>query len=191
MLLKTGRHIVCTLAVLGALAAPAAAQTTLKVALHSDLKIIDPIWTSAYNVRNYGYMVYDTLFAVDDKLAVQPQMVEAWKVSDDKLVYTYLPDLVRYFLTEEPIIPNVDTWRLEEPEALTEVLDRLKKLETAALQRANPRRQLGRAMLLQLRSACVHLDRLLQPDAATFQPGDNRLQFLKGLFECHAGDVVG
>jgi uncharacterized circularly permuted ATP-grasp superfamily protein len=49
-------------------------------------------------------------------------------VADDKLVYTYLPDLIRYFLAEEPILPNVDTWRLEEPGALEEVLDRLDEL---------------------------------------------------------------
>ena len=46
-------------------------------------------------------------------------------VADDKLVYTYLPDLIRYHLGEEPIIPNVDTWRLEDPGALEEVLDRV------------------------------------------------------------------
>ena len=49
-------------------------------------------------------------------------------VADDKLVYTYMPDLIRYFLSEEPIIANVDTWRLEEPGALEEVLDRLDEL---------------------------------------------------------------
>ena len=49
-------------------------------------------------------------------------------VADDKLVYTYLPDLIRYYLSEDPIIPNVDTWRLEEPGALEEVLDRLDEL---------------------------------------------------------------
>ncbi|PJJ65136.1 circularly permuted type 2 ATP-grasp protein [Compostimonas suwonensis] len=49
-------------------------------------------------------------------------------VADDKLVYTYLPDLIRYYLAEEPILPNVDTWRLEDPLALEEVLDRLDEL---------------------------------------------------------------
>ncbi|WP_168914763.1 circularly permuted type 2 ATP-grasp protein [Microcella flavibacter] len=49
-------------------------------------------------------------------------------VADDKLVYTYLPELTRYYLGEDPIIPNVDTWRLEEPDALAEVLDRLDEL---------------------------------------------------------------
>ncbi|GAA3941256.1 circularly permuted type 2 ATP-grasp protein [Pseudoclavibacter caeni] len=46
-------------------------------------------------------------------------------VADDKLMYTYVPDLIRYYLAEEPIIPNVPTWRLEEPDQLAEVLDRL------------------------------------------------------------------
>lgn len=49
-------------------------------------------------------------------------------IADDKLTYTYLPELVRYYLGEEPILRNVDTWRLEEPEARAEVLDRLDEL---------------------------------------------------------------
>lgn len=49
-------------------------------------------------------------------------------VADDKLIYTYVPELTKYYLGEEPIIPNVDTWRLEEPDALAEVLDRLDEL---------------------------------------------------------------
>ena len=38
--------------------APAGAQT-LKVVMHSDVKILDPIWTTAYIQRNHGYMVWD------------------------------------------------------------------------------------------------------------------------------------
>jgi uncharacterized circularly permuted ATP-grasp superfamily protein len=49
-------------------------------------------------------------------------------VADDKLIYTYVPDLIRYFLREEPIIRNVDTWRLEEDDAREEVMDRLDEL---------------------------------------------------------------
>ncbi|QBR75099.1 circularly permuted type 2 ATP-grasp protein [Microbacterium sediminis] len=49
-------------------------------------------------------------------------------VADDKLTYTYVPDLIRYYLGEEPILKNVDTWRLEDPGALEEVLDRLDEL---------------------------------------------------------------
>ena len=49
-------------------------------------------------------------------------------VADDKLVYTYLPDLTRYYLGEEAILPNVQTWRLEDPASLEEVLARLAEL---------------------------------------------------------------
>ena len=50
-------------------------------------------------------------------------------VADDKLLYTYVPDLIRYYLDEEPLLPNVDTYRLDEPGVLEEeVLPRLPEL---------------------------------------------------------------
>ncbi len=49
-------------------------------------------------------------------------------VADDKLVYTYMPELIKYYLSEEAILPNVQTWRLEDDGALEEVLDRLDEL---------------------------------------------------------------
>ncbi len=49
-------------------------------------------------------------------------------VADDKLVYTYMPDIIRYYLNEEPILKNVDTWRVGDAEAREEVLDRLDEL---------------------------------------------------------------
>jgi peptide/nickel transport system substrate-binding protein len=69
-------------------APPARAETTLKVVMHSDLKIVDPIWTTAYIVRNHGYMIYDTLFSTDAKGEVKPQMVGKYDLSADKLTYT-------------------------------------------------------------------------------------------------------
>jgi uncharacterized circularly permuted ATP-grasp superfamily protein len=49
-------------------------------------------------------------------------------IADDKLVYTYMPELIKYFLGEEPKIQNVKSWRLEDKESLDEVLDRLHEL---------------------------------------------------------------
>ena len=49
-------------------------------------------------------------------------------VADDKLVYTYLPDIIRYYLAEEPVLRNVDTWRMGDADAREEVLDRLDEL---------------------------------------------------------------
>jgi peptide/nickel transport system substrate-binding protein len=74
--------------VLACIAAPASAETTLRVVMHSDLKIVDPIWTTAYIVRNHGYMIYDTLFAMDAKGDIRPQMVDKYEISPDKLTYT-------------------------------------------------------------------------------------------------------
>jgi peptide/nickel transport system substrate-binding protein len=67
---------------------PAQAQSTLRVVMHSDLKIVDPIWTTAYIVRNHGYLVYDTLFAMDAKGEIKPQMLDKSEVSRDQLIYT-------------------------------------------------------------------------------------------------------
>src|SRR5476649_2156072 len=78
------------LALGGILAAPlASAETVLKVVMQSDVKIIDPIWSGAYITRNYGYMIYDTLFSMDEKFQVKPQMVDSWKQSDDGLTWTF------------------------------------------------------------------------------------------------------
>ncbi|MFD7077652.1 circularly permuted type 2 ATP-grasp protein [Nocardioides sp. NPDC059952] len=49
-------------------------------------------------------------------------------VADDKLVYTYMPDIIRYYLGEDPVIRNVDTWRMGEASSREEVLDRLSEL---------------------------------------------------------------
>jgi peptide/nickel transport system substrate-binding protein len=71
-----------------ALAGTGSAQE-LRVIAQADLRVLDPEWTTATITRNYGYMVYDTLFALDSHLHPQPQMVAHWSVSADRLVYTF------------------------------------------------------------------------------------------------------
>jgi peptide/nickel transport system substrate-binding protein len=100
---------------------PAAAQT-LRVVMHSDLKIVDPIWTTAYITRNHGYMIYDTLFAMDDKGEIKPQMVEKFDVSEDKLTYTFtLRDGLLWHdgkpVTTEDIIPSIKRWAAKDATA--------------------------------------------------------------------------
>jgi peptide/nickel transport system substrate-binding protein len=78
------------LAALGlAVGAPAWAESVLRVSMHSDLKIIDPIWTTALISADHGYLVYDTLFALDETLTIKPQMVETWETSPDRLTWTF------------------------------------------------------------------------------------------------------
>jgi len=49
-------------------------------------------------------------------------------IADDKAVYTYVPDMIRFFLGEEPILKNVPTWRCSERDERNHVLDRLHEL---------------------------------------------------------------
>jgi uncharacterized circularly permuted ATP-grasp superfamily protein len=49
-------------------------------------------------------------------------------VADDKAVYTYVPDMVRFYLGEEPILPNVPTWQCGKPDDLGHVLQNLGEL---------------------------------------------------------------
>lgn len=67
----------------------AMAETTLKVVPQADLRNIDPVWTTAAITQNHGYMVYDTLFALDSAFTPHPQMVDSYKTSDDGLTWTF------------------------------------------------------------------------------------------------------
>ena len=69
--------------------ARAAETKTLKYIAQSDLRVLDPIWTTAYITRNHGYMVFDTLFALDDQFKPHPQMVGDFSISADKLTYKF------------------------------------------------------------------------------------------------------
>jgi uncharacterized circularly permuted ATP-grasp superfamily protein len=80
------------------------------------------------------------VFRTDSTLGV-PGLMRAWAkgnvalanapgagVADDKLVYTYVPDMIEYYLGEEAILPNVPSWRCGEPTHLSHVLDHLDQL---------------------------------------------------------------
>ena len=49
-------------------------------------------------------------------------------IADDKAVYTYMPEIIEFYLGEKPLLKNVPTWRCREPDALAHVLDNLKDL---------------------------------------------------------------
>jgi len=94
--------------------AAAAAGKTITAVMHSDLRIIDPGFTTAYIARDHGYMVYDTLLATDANFKVQPQMAD-WKISDDKLTYTFtLRDGLKWHdgapVTAEDCVASLKRW---------------------------------------------------------------------------------
>ncbi len=87
------RPLAAMLLAAGILAAGAPAQAasdkTLRAVVNADLKIIDPTWSTAYVTIRHGYLVYDTLFALNSKYEPKPQMVDTYTVSPDSLVYTF------------------------------------------------------------------------------------------------------
>ncbi len=88
---------------------------TLRIAPHSNLSILDPIWTTQYMARNHGYMIYDTLFGTDEKNEVKPQMVEKWTVSPDKRLWTFtLRDGLAFHdgapVTGEDVVASLARW---------------------------------------------------------------------------------
>ncbi|MGE0384314.1 MAG: circularly permuted type 2 ATP-grasp protein [Gammaproteobacteria bacterium] len=80
------------------------------------------------------------VFNRDSMLGV-PGLIRAWRrgtvalanapgagVADDKVVYTYVPAMIRYYLSEEPILPNVESYLCMEPASRNHVLANLDKL---------------------------------------------------------------
>ncbi|QQS11573.1 MAG: ABC transporter substrate-binding protein [Rhodospirillales bacterium] len=111
--------LIAAAAAFPAAAGPAAAQSTLKVVMHSDVKILDPIWSGAYIVRNHGYMVWDTLFAMDEKFQIRPQMVEKYETSADGLTWTFtLRDGLEWHdgkpVTAEDCVASLKRWSVRD-----------------------------------------------------------------------------
>lgn len=71
------------------LAAQPARAASLTAVLEAEATVLDPHFTTAYVSRTFGYTVYDTLFAMDSKGEIRPQMVDTWNVSDDRLTWNF------------------------------------------------------------------------------------------------------
>src|SRR6266851_6634154 len=91
------------------------AETVLRIVMNSDLKILDPIWNTAFVIRDHGYMIYDTLFATDADGEIRPQMVDTTEVSADKLTYRFtLRDGLKWHdgqpVTAEDCVASIRRW---------------------------------------------------------------------------------
>jgi peptide/nickel transport system substrate-binding protein len=81
-------------------------RQTLRFIAEADLKIFDPVWTTAYITRNHSYLVYDTLFGADENLQIKPQMVDQVAVSADSMRYTFtLRNGLRWH-DGQPVLPE-------------------------------------------------------------------------------------
>ncbi len=91
----------------------AAAGKTITAVMHADLRT-PGMMTTAYIVRDFGYMIFDTLLAEDSNYKIQPQMAE-YKISDDKLTYTFtLRDGLKWHdgapVTAEDCVASLKRW---------------------------------------------------------------------------------
>lgn len=113
----------------------AQAETTITAVMQAPLRSLDPVITTAYVIRNYGYMIYDTLLSVDADGNIQPQMLEKWDVSDDGKTYTFtLRDGLQWHdggaVTTDDCIASIKRWATQDKMGqvmmdLTESIDKV------------------------------------------------------------------
>ena len=87
----------------------------LRVVPHADLRVLDPIWTTANVSAYHGAMVYDTLFGIDANLEPKPQMVDTYNLSGDKLTYSFtLRDGLKWHdgspVTAKDCVASIKRW---------------------------------------------------------------------------------
>ena len=164
----------------------------------------------------------DPLVFRPDSLLGVPGLIHAYKqgnvslvnapgtgVADDKSVYAFVPDMVRYYLGEEPLLKNVKTWLCRRPEDLEHTLDNLENLvvkrvgesggygmlvgphstrqervEYAKQVRANPADFISQPVLSLSRAPCV-IDGQPEPrhvDLRPFVLNGSRIRIVPGAF---------
>ena len=116
----------------------------------SDLEVDDDhVWMRTIHGRKRVDVIYrriddaflDPLVFNPNSMLGVPGLMAAWLagnvtlvnapgtgIADDKAIYSYMPEIVRYYTGEEPKLPNVETFRCREPEALKYTLDNLETL---------------------------------------------------------------
>jgi len=109
---------------LGMAAGTASAETVLRLVPQADLKILDPVFTTANITSNHGYMIYDVLFALDAKLEPKPEMVEKYSVSADNLVWSFtLRDGLKFSdgspVEAKDVVPSIKRWAARMPAGQT------------------------------------------------------------------------
>ncbi|WP_157218403.1 ABC transporter substrate-binding protein [Flavisphingomonas formosensis] len=90
-------------------------DATLRVIHTQSLSSLDPIWTTAPGAREFGFLTYDQLIAVDDHFVPKPQMAEGWTIGDNGRSYVIALREGLKFHDNEPVrsqdcIPSIQRW---------------------------------------------------------------------------------
>ena len=128
------------LAATAALAAPpiatAQGRNVFRVVPEGDLPVLDPVWTTATNARNHGYLVFDTLWGQDASYAMQPQMVAGQVVENDGKQWTVtLRDGLKFHDGEpvraRDVVPSIRRFAARDSfgQALMDVTDELSAID--------------------------------------------------------------
>ena len=93
---------------------------TVRFIPHADLKVLDPIATTAYITRNHSYMIYDTLFGTDANLAIKPQMVDKFASSNKGMKWTFtLRDGLKFHdgqpVAAQDAVESLKRWSKRDP----------------------------------------------------------------------------
>lgn len=113
------RKLLLAAALASAAIAPSLQAQTITAVMHSSLRVLDPIMTTAHITRNHGYMIYDTLLATDADNTIRPQMVEKWEASADGKSYTFtLRDGLKWHdgqpVTADDCIASIKRWAAQD-----------------------------------------------------------------------------
>jgi peptide/nickel transport system substrate-binding protein len=122
------------------LGAPAVAQgaaaRTLRIVPQANLTSLDPVWTTATITRTHSYLVYDTILAVDETLAVRPQAAEGWQIEDDGRTYVFTLREGQKFHDGEPVraqdcVASIKRWWARDGfgQEIAKRLDRIEALD--------------------------------------------------------------
>lgn len=96
------------------MAATTVGAQTVTAVMHSGLRMMDPVQSTAFITRDHGYMIYDTLVGIDSDFQVRPQMAE-WKVLDDGKRYQFtLRDGLKWHdgtpVTSQDCVASIKRW---------------------------------------------------------------------------------
>jgi peptide/nickel transport system substrate-binding protein len=92
------------------LAAPRIARAeksrVLRFVPAAPLAALDPVWTGARGTRDHGYLVFDTLYGIDESLVAQPQMAAGHTIDDDGKRWTITLREKLRFHDGEPVLAS-------------------------------------------------------------------------------------
>lgn len=128
--------LAATTAALGSPALAQGAARTLRVIPAASLTSLDPIWTTAPQTKNHGYLIYDQIAAVDADYVPRPQMAEGWEITDDGKTWTFTLRPGLRFHDDEPVraadcVASIRRWQARDGfgQVLASVTDDLSALD--------------------------------------------------------------